>query len=75
MYVCSPFREQNDTRAINHVWTILLVRFARVSKPLTVLSMRRSRLRSPTRPQVCSASTINCAGRLVIYHEWRLPED
>ena len=43
----------------------------------TALSMRRaqSRLRSPTRSQVRSASAINRAGRLVIYHEWRSPED
>ena len=43
----------------------------------TVLSMRRarSRLRSPTRSQVRSASAINRAGRLVIYREWRSPEE
>ena len=41
------------------------------------LSMRQAqlRLRSPTRSRVCSASAINCTGRLVIYHEWRSPED
>ena len=41
--------------------------------------MRRARarahLRSPTRSQVRSASAINRAGRLVIYHEWRSPEE
>ena len=64
--ICRSLRLRRIT--LIEIWIILDI--------IPVLSMRRawSRLRSPTRSQVRSASAINRAGRLVIYHEWRSPK-